>query len=293
MAVRTVTASGLAAVELTTTLLQRVRSTDPRAGMWEAADIQWWWRKPRRSDEVEQVFWVDERGPVATVRLTSEDSGSWQCDPILVPDAPGVDAAQVWAGAWEQVGRHVPGAVEVPVRDDDPALKTLVEGAGLVAGHGDTTAWIEIADRPRVLPPPEGFVLVDRTQRAGTPHPMHSRSGADVAERLAALSLYDPGLDVAVEAVDGRAAGYSLYWYDPVTETGLVEPVRVEDEFQRLGLARAMLTAGIERLAARGARRVKISFSSQAAGDLYQGVGFRPTSRDTWYVGQTPGPPAT
>jgi ribosomal protein S18 acetylase RimI-like enzyme len=62
-----------------------------------------------------------------------------------------------------------------------------------------------------------------------------------------------------------------------------VEPVRVEDEFQRRGLARAMLTAGIDRLVARGARRVKISYETEAAGALYRGVGFRPTSTATWY----------
>src|SRR5581483_8969636 len=45
--------------------------------------------------------------------------------------------------------------------------------------------------------------------------------------------LYDPELDLAVETADARVAGYSLYWFDPVTKTGLVEPVRVEDDYQR------------------------------------------------------------
>ena len=70
---------------------------------------------------------------------------------------------------------------------------------------------------------------------------------------------------------------------DPTTKVGLVEPVRVEDEFQRRGLASAMLTAGIDRLVARGAERVKISYGSEAAAGTYQGVGFQPTSAATWY----------
>jgi ribosomal protein S18 acetylase RimI-like enzyme len=100
---------------------------------------------------------------------------------------------------------------------------------------------------------------------------------------LAASSLYDPSLDLAVETRDGRVAGYSLYWFDPTTEVGLVEPVRVEDEFQRHGLARAMLSAGIGRLVARGARRMKISYATDAAAALYQGLGFRRRSTATWY----------
>jgi len=44
-----------------------------------------------------------------------------------------------------------------------------------------------------------------------------------------------------------------------------------------------MLCAGIDRLVARGARRVKISYETDAAAALYQGVGFRQTSTATWY----------
>jgi GNAT superfamily N-acetyltransferase len=112
---------------------------------------------------------------------------------------------------------------------------------------------------------------------------MRQRSGEAVEERLAQCPLYDPELDLSVETVDGRIAGYSLYWFDPVTAVGLVEPVRVEDEYQRRGLARVMLTAGISRLVEKGAQRVKISYESDAAAALYTGVGFRPTSTATWY----------
>jgi GNAT superfamily N-acetyltransferase len=80
-----------------------------------------------------------------------------------------------------------------------------------------------------------------------------------------------------------EAADVQWWWFDATTQVGLVEPVRVEDGFRRRGLARAMLCAGIERLAARGAQRVKVSYESDAAGALYQDVGFRRTSTATWY----------
>lgn len=51
-----VRASGRESMALATELLERVRLADPNAGVWEAADVQWWWRKARRSDEVEQFF---------------------------------------------------------------------------------------------------------------------------------------------------------------------------------------------------------------------------------------------
>ena len=84
-------------------------------------------------------------------------------------------------------------------------------------------------------------------------------------------------------AADGQTAGYALFWFDPVTEVGLVEPMRVEDAYQRRGLARALLTAGLERLARRGARRLKVGYATEPARALYVGAGFQVTSTDTSY----------
>ena len=183
----------------------------------------------------------------------------------------------------EHAAQHAAEGFEVPVSDDDQAFLDLAQRSGLTAGEQDRTAWMDAADRPAVSAPPEGFVLVDRTQRRDAPHPMRHRNGDNVAQRLDQCPLYDPALDLAVETSDGRIAGYSLYWFDPTTKVGLVEPVRVEDEFQRKGLARAMLSVGIDRLATRGAQRVKVTYETSAAAALYQGVGFRQTSTTTWY----------
>lgn len=97
---------------LSTALLQRARRADRHAGMWEAADVQWWWRKPRLSDGIDQPFWVDEQGPVAGVLLTSWGDDSWQCDPTVVPGASGLEPDAVWARAWEHIGVHVVGQLE-------------------------------------------------------------------------------------------------------------------------------------------------------------------------------------
>ena len=81
-----------------------------------------------------------------------------------------------------------------------------------------------------------------------------------VEPRLRQCSLYDPTLDLAVEDADGRVAGYALFWFDHTTLVGLLEPMRVEDEYQRRGLARMLLTNGLDRLARKGARRLKVGF---------------------------------
>ena len=103
-------------------------------------------------------------------------------------------------------------------------------------------------------------------------------------ERLRRLSLYDPALDLAVLTPTGEVAGYALFWSDPVTRVGLLEPMRTEDAWQRRGLARALLAAGLDRLARRGAAWLKVGFSTDAARDLYLGAGFRVNATMTTYT---------
>jgi predicted N-acetyltransferase YhbS len=124
---------------------------------------------------------------------------------------------------------------------------------------------------------PTGYQLVDRAVRgvdAAPEHPMVARNGPGVEARLRQTTLYDPRLDLAVLAPDRSVAGYSLFWYDPVTGVGLVEPVRVEDEHAGRGIGYAMISAGLDRLARAGATTLKIGWESERAGELYTRLGF-------------------
>jgi ribosomal protein S18 acetylase RimI-like enzyme len=280
---RELRASGLEYLRLVTELLQRARLVDPEAGLWEAADLQWWWRMPRRSDSSDQLFWLDDDGPVAAAVLT-DWRGAWGCDPMIVPGIATPAVASVCAGAVAMIEALGLDAVDVLVRDDDDELVGLLAALGFVAGDDRSAiAWMDVDERAAVAPVPQGFVLVDRARDRAGPHPMRRRNGDAVEERLRQTPLYDPALDLAVETADGEIAGMSLFWFDPVTEVGLVEPMRVEDAFQRRGLARALLTEGLDRLAGRGARRLKVGYGTEIARALYVGAGFRPTSTSTSY----------
>ena len=174
------------------------------------------------------------------------------------------------------------------VRDDDARL------ADLAVQHGFTmtdelsgTTWMDADERAPVAPV-EGWAIVDRVTRADRPHPMIARNGELVEARLRQCSLYDPTLDLAVEDSDGTVAGYALFWFDQTTLVGLVEPMRVEDGYQRRGLARMLLTNGLDRLARKGARRLKVGFESDAARNLYLGAGFIQTSIDRLLIRPAP-----
>jgi ribosomal protein S18 acetylase RimI-like enzyme len=287
MATDEVQAKGLEYLALATELLQRARLADAEAGLWEAADLQWWWRKPRRSDAIDQLFWIDDEGPVAGVVLT-EWGSAWECNLIVVPGITSVPLSTLWRRAVEAIDELAIEAVDVLVGNDDAELVDLLVSAGFVVGDEDGTTWMDAEERPGATPLPEGFVLVDRTLDPTRPHPMRHRNGEQVEVRLRQCSLYDPALDLAAETADGQVAGYALFWFDPVTRVGMLEPMRVEDAYQRRGVARALLTAGLDRLAARGARRLKVNYSTAAARSLYVGAGFRVTSTGTSYSWKRP-----
>jgi len=145
-------------------------------------------------------------------------------------------------------------------------------------GHGFTIeeegvveTWLAADARPQISPLHEGYWLSSRLETMQRPHHMISpkRGHPDPELRLRQTSLYRPDFDLFVhDSSDTYAA----------TLTGLVEPMRTEDDHQRRGLARHILTTGLDLLAEAGAQRIKICYepNNPASGSLYLSVGFEP-----------------
>lgn len=281
------TLSGLDYLTGVTSLLQRVRNQHPTAGVWEAADFQWWWRKPRETDSWDQLFWFDDAGdPVAAAVLTDwgERLG---LDILTLPGlAPDLRSA-VWRRALESLDRAAPMPAEVAVDDADGLLVSLLESAGFVAlPHKGGSAWMKAEDAPSISDLTEGYELLSRSQIGDTPHHMSAGIGEGVAERLQQTSLYRPDLDLVVADTSGDPAAYGLFWYDPVTTVGFVEPMETYEPHQRQGLARHVLTSGIQRLTQVGASRIRINYEqdNEASRTLYLDSGFAPTMTTSLYV---------
>ena len=284
-AVREHQAAGLEYLDLVTTLLQTERRAHPAAGVWEAGDLQWWWRRDQHPDAGEATFWLDGERPIAAA-VCMNWGDRIGCD-VLAADPDGAAAMEL---AWPHMRRHIDGhrdlPVEMTITDDNVALLDAVASAGFEpTDEGGVSTWMPAAERPAIPSLPSGFTLVARGDDPARPHPMIGRNGERVAERLAECSLYRPELDLAIYDPHGEGAGYALFWADPVTGVGLVEPMRTEDRFSRKGLARAILANGLDRLAAHGCTRLKVTFivGNEAARNLYVGAGFRPASRDRTY----------
>lgn len=275
-------------LEAATALLHRIRSVHPTAGLLEAADLHWWWRVPRSTDVLGQLFWFDHLGhPEAAVIATGWGDGI-ALDPIVMPDATPDWVAHVIERGLAHAGESGLGAVDFVVDRADDVMREALAGHGYAiaeaaadaasGGPSVVDSWLVADARPEISPLHGDYRLFSRLETVRRPHHMIDRSGPDVETRLRQTSLYRPDLDLLVLDRRDRVAAYGLFWFDPETGTGLVEPMRTEDDHQRRGLARHVLTAGTSLLADAGAVRIKICFEpdNQAARGLYLSVGFQP-----------------
>jgi GNAT superfamily N-acetyltransferase len=270
-----------------TVLAQRMRATHPVFGPYEAADFQWWWRDPRRTDELPQLFWFDEAGRPEAAVIMTQWNGWVGLAPIVLHGASPDRVAEVIERGLAQAAANGIDVVDVEVaRTDEVVRRALTDRGFEVSDDGVVENWLASVERPAVSPLPDGFRLANRRDTSHRPHHMISavRGHTDPEPRLRQTSLYRPDLDLVVLDADDQVAAYGLFWHDPVTSTGLVEPMRTEDHHQGRGLARHVLTSGLDLLAGAGAERVKICFepSNPAARHLYLSSGFEPcTETDT------------
>jgi mycothiol synthase len=93
---------------------------------------------------------------------------------------------------------------------------------------------------------------------------------------------YRKDLDLYVVAPDGAFAACCIAWLDPVNRAGTFEPVGTHPAYRRLGLGRAVIMEGINRLAAFGATRAWVG-SGQA---FYGAIGFAKKYKEITWIKQ-------
>ncbi len=290
---------GLEYLDAVTTLLHRIRGAHPTAGLYEAAELHWWWAQTSRStDGLGQLFWFDEQGlPVAAVIATAFGYET-QLDLIMMPDSTPDWTVHVMECGLAHACETGIESVTLEVDSADSVLRSFLLGRDFTIdeGGGLVETWLAASSRPGISPLHDGYLLRRRIEVVDRPHHMANaqRNHSDPESRLQQTSLYRPGLDLVVYDSRDQVAAYGLFWYDPETAVGVVEPVRTEDDHQHRGLARHVLTNGIDLLVAAGAERIKICFepNNPASRHLYLSAGFEPIRSNDMLSGPTSARPA-
>lgn len=276
-------------VEDATVLLQRVRNAHPTKGLYEAAELQWWWRKPRSTDSHRQLFWFDDLGRPEAAMIATDWGTRVTLDPIVMPDATPDWVAEVVERGLTHAGQCGFDAVELEVdRINNVVREVLFDHDFSITEDGIVETWLTTNEKPEISPLHHGYRLASRHEARLYPHHMIERNGPQVEERLQQTSLYRADLDLLVLDDSEDVAAYGLFWFDPETLTGVIEPMRTEDDHQRRGLAHHILTSGIDLLAKAGAVHIKICFEpdNPASKDLYLSVGFQPVKQSDLFVGR-------
>lgn len=286
------TRAGIDYLQAVTELLQRQRQAHRTYGIYQAAELQFWWARPRSTDDLDQLFWFDDDDrPVAAAVLNdfSQNGSLVYSEPMLclftLPDASAEMVHSVAERALAHAASLGFGAVELEVASDDVVLQQWLTGrGGALQEPAVVEAWLDIDDRQPVTELAEGYALRSRAEMDGEHHMAHS-TGAAFEERLQQGSLYRADLDLLVVDSAGDHAAHAMFWFDPTTSIGVVEPVRTLDAHQSRGLSRHLLTAGLERVAELGAERVSIGYEpdNPASGRLYRSIGWVPgVATDLW-----------
>lgn len=258
-------------LRLVTELLQRQRLADPYAGLYEAADLQWWYTRDPHPSDRDAVVWLSGEIPIVAAAFTRWSATRYNCvvlgDPTYSP---------AWAFVRARCAELAETAIEMEIDPADDVTAAQAAQAGFTElGETYGVMWLDAANRARPRGLPDGYVMVDRSAQPEA-HPMIKRNGPQVEQRLRECSLYDPTLDLAVIAPGGEIAGYALFWADLRTGVGMVEPMRIEEGHAGRGLGGTLLREGLDRLSGRGCTRLKVLHeeSNPTAAQLYRGAGF-------------------
>jgi mycothiol synthase len=278
-------------------------ATDLMSAAWRArsphvaetpASIEWWYALTHPDPLWEHLrLWRHGSTPVAW---------SWHEPPELECHVWTGDAGRDLAvfGTIVRTALAEAGGADVAAfaADDDPARIEVFRSLGMAPVGRRLSQWQWRADedvRPALARLPDGYLVrgvrdADEfaarvaVHRAAFPP---SRLTVEKYERLLTVPHYRLEHDLVVEAPDGELAAFALGWLDPHGGVAEFEPVGTHPDHQRRGLARGLLTAGIARFHAAGARIVQVyaDATEAPAESLYRAIGFRRRAFHQRYVG--------
>ena len=210
---------GLHYLEAVTVLLQRIRSAHPTAGLYEAADLQWWWsQRPRSTDNLPQLFWFDHLGRPEAAMIATDSPLRTQLDPMVMPDATPDWVAHVIERGLAHARESGLEAVGLEVDRADDVLRDVLVGHGFaIEEDGLVETWLAADTRPAISPLHEGYRLSSRLGTMQRPHHMISpeRNHPDPEPRLRQTSLYRPDLDLVVHDSRDRRGGVRVVLVRP------------------------------------------------------------------------------
>jgi len=250
----------------------------------------------RGRDLERHLFLYEEADGRLRALLTLYPSAPYSYELLVAPDLRGaeVDAFEAAAMAWAdaQAGRAAAQAgsaaqgCAVEVSAGDAIGEQIVARLGYSATGAPGMLYTARSLRDPIPDKPlsQGFSMrpVAGEHEAGLVAAVHNGAFTpkwDAEQYLAVMRT--PGFhidrELAVVAPDERFAAFVIIWLDPISRTGLFEPVGCHRDFQRRGLASALMYEGMRRMRAAGMETAIVRYNADNIGGvpLYRSVGFQ------------------
>jgi mycothiol synthase len=263
-------------------------------GYLHSGDICHYLSNSLRGRDLEQYFYIYEvdRQVLGLVMLYPAHHSGYS---VLVHPryrGQGLESSLVtWAEQQTQKILQVAGSdiswISSEVMNCDTIRRDILQVQGYVASNEPAFYYTM---RSLQIPIPRSNLPIGFTMR--------SVAGEEEAEVVQAVhasafgSIWQPGeyrnvmrtpgfhvdRELVVVAPDGRFAAFLSYWIDPISKSGLFEPVGCHKDFQRLGLTRALMYEGMRRMISHGMTMAIVLHQPEqenpASAALYRSVGF-------------------
>ena len=204
-----------------------------------------------------------------------------------------LDWAERETWAWMQKEGRSGKPLELDIFEGDLSRIRLLEQRGYVRAYATHVVGLRSLDTPisdALLP--EGFTI-------------RTIQGTHEADKVVAVVnaafgwswtaddfrhfMESPGFNDesrVVVAPDGRFATFCYLMFDDVNRLGMFEDVCTHPDFQRMGLAKALLTVGMQRMREKGMHTALVAYEADSGSlsRFYESLGFEPKYRLYNYI---------
>jgi ribosomal protein S18 acetylase RimI-like enzyme len=178
--------------------------------------------------------------------------------------------------------------------EDDAARESLLAARGyVVQEEKDFLLWQDLGRDTPTADMPEGYTLHSMKESVDLDEKVACMTGAfqsdpypvRIYRKMQEAPSYRPELDLFTRDARGSIASFCIIWLDEPLSVAYFEPVGTNTEHQRMGLGKATLCKGLQRLKGLGVTRAFVGASGQWRRSFYQSAGFyrgiahRPWSR--------------
>lgn len=168
----------------------------------------------------------------------------------------------------------------------DPVGTALLTEFGFTPTSGTPAMAVTVRDIDRPIPAPalpEGFMIrpaagLHEADAVGALHAAAFNSNwlPGMYAKVMMANGFDIEREMLVVAPSGELASFLVYWLDPISRSGLFEPVGCAPAYQRRGLTKALMlhTLGLMRDAGMTRAVVKHELDNAASTAAYASLGF-------------------